>query len=469
MKEQLTRAALESLSKDELISIILMQQEQIEAQQEQIQILNARLCELEKLLVQPKKNSKNSSLRPSSDMKSNKVGSDKSGKKRKGHGKGGRRLHPSPDKTIRSRLKKCPGCDEALKDDGHKLHNIYDHIELPKIQPVVTRIEQYKSFCKRCNKSYTAPSPQGYESGSPFGRSIETTACYLRYCHAIGYERLSKLFSDLFSLDVSEGSFANMFSRLQDKLDPRVEEILSRIRSSRLVCSDETGARVNAKNQWEWVFQNSEVCLHIIRDSRGKQVADEVLDGHRPTYWVSDLYSSQRNHAEKWQICLAHQLRDCEYVIEAGDKKFGECLQRIFWRATAIAKRRRRLADSTLKTYRYDLDRRLDRCISIAPKTEAGRKLKRRMLRERGNLFTFFDDREIEPTNNSSERALRPSAIFRKVTNCFRSEWGRDFYAAIRSVINTGQRQGMTAFESIEKALGADTSFIPKKASSDPS
>ena len=44
---------------------------------------------------------------------------------------------------------------------------------------------------------------------------------------------------------------------------------------------------------------------------------DEVLQGHRPQVWVSDLYSAQRNHpAEQWQVCLAHQLRDCEYAIE---------------------------------------------------------------------------------------------------------------------------------------------------------
>src|SRR3712207_7979281 len=40
----------------------------------------------------------------------------------------------------------------------------------------------------------------------------------------------------------------------------------------------------------------------------------EVMAGHRPAIWVSDLYSAQRGHAAAWQICLAHQLRDCSYV-----------------------------------------------------------------------------------------------------------------------------------------------------------
>jgi transposase len=53
----------------------------------------------------------------------------------------------------------------------------------------------------------------------------------------------------------------------------------------------------------------------------------------------------------------------------------------------------------------------------------------------------------------SSEQALRMSVIFRKVTNCFRSEWGRDLFAHVCSVVNTGMRQGLSAFQAIELSL----------------
>ena len=42
-------------------------------------------------------------------------------------------------------------------------------------------------------------------------------------------------------------------------------------------------------------------------------------------------------------------------------------------------------------------------------------------------------------TNNVSERNLRPSVIFRKVTNGFRCEWGAETYAAFRSVVSTAK------------------------------
>ncbi len=136
----------------------------------------------------------------------------------------------------------------------------YDKIEIPPVRPVVTRVEQYGGNCPHCGGFYVAPIPVGLEPGTPFGRSIQTLATYLRYTHAISYERLSALFSEVFGLSISEGALANLFEkRVESRLADRTEEILERLRSSRVVMSDETSARVAGRNQWECVFQNDQV------------------------------------------------------------------------------------------------------------------------------------------------------------------------------------------------------------------
>jgi transposase len=76
-----------------------------------------------------------------------------------------------------------------------------------------------------------------------------------------------------------------------------------------------TGVRIDGRGHWNWVFQNADVVIHVVRPSRGADVVAEVLGGHRPTLWVSDLYAAQQGHAEAWQVCLAHQLRDCQYAM----------------------------------------------------------------------------------------------------------------------------------------------------------
>jgi transposase len=122
------------------------------------------------------------------------------------------------------------------------------------------------------------------------------------------------MLSEVFGLEISEGAIANLLTRVKGQLESEISGIIQALRTSRLVCSDETSARVNGKNQWEWVFQNEQVCFHIIRPSRGGDVITEVMAEHQPEVWVSDLFSAQKtNPATAWQVCLAHQLRDCQY------------------------------------------------------------------------------------------------------------------------------------------------------------
>jgi len=299
------------------------------------------------------------------------------------------------------------------------------------------------------------------EPGSPFGASIQALATYYRYTHAISYERLSRMFADLYNLLISEGALANLFQSTKNRIDDRTAEILERIRSSRLICSDETGVRVNGHNEWEWVFQNQDVCVHVIRPSRGSAVIQEVLAGHRPKIWVSDLLKSQKNNpAELWQVCLAHQLRDCQYAVDAGDSVFAPRMKRVLLRAIAIHKRRGTLAQSTLYNYRLDMKRRLQECLALDPGQADGIRLKKRYLDLKDNLFLFLEDATIPTTNNSSEQSFRMSKVFMKVTNCFRSDWGKELFAGVRSVINTGKRQGLNTYQAIKRALSPFNSFF---------
>jgi transposase len=81
-------------------------------------------------------------------------------------------------------------------------------------------------------------------------------------------------------------------------------------------------------------------------------------------------------------------------------------------------------------------------------------------------LFVFLADRAIPPTNNGSEQALRPCVIFRKVTNCFRSQWGANLYADIRSTIETARRPAIRALEAIPLTLIGPPLPVPATAPS---
>ena len=58
-------------------------------------------------------------------------------------------------------------------------------------------------------------------------------------------------------------------------------------------------------------------------------------------------------------------------------------------------------------------------------------------------------------TNNVSERQLRPSVIFRKLTNGFRCEWGAETYAAFRSLVSTAKANRASVLEALRFVLAA--------------
>lgn len=422
-----------------------------------------RVAALEARLGGPPKTPGNSSVPPSAGRKRNK-GVRPRGLRREasvGRAGGGRRLHPSPDRIVCVKATHCPHCAAAVGAGEHRLHAVYDKIELPPIRPDVTRVERYGGQCGCCGGSFLAPAPAGLEPGSPFGRSVAAMAIYLRYGHAIAYQRLSSLFSHLFGLSISEGALANLFQRTRPAFAGQAGEILESLRRSRMICSDETSARVEGRNHWEWVFHDARAALHVIRPSRAAAVVAEVMAGHRPEVWVADLYSAQRGHADRRQICLAHQLRDCQYAIEAGDTVFAPPVKKLMRRAVALSHRREKLKDTTLAQYRADLERKLDALMALVPTNPHGKRLRKRYAKDRDGLFTFMTDRDVPPTNNGSERELRPSVVFRKVTNGFRSQWGADLFAAIRSVVATAARNHRDPFEAVHATLSGQPILKP--------
>jgi transposase len=453
--------ALSHAEKDALIAALFARLaealERIAVQDARIAALEARIAEL----TRPPKTPGNSSKPPSQGQKTNLPESGTDRPPRKSRPGVGRMLHPNPDHTIDARLTTCPKCEAAFPAASQTAQQIYDRIELPPIKPDVTRVQLFGGRCACCGERVTAAAPAGLEPGSPFGQSVAALVVYLHYTHAIGMERLVTMMDEIFGVSISEGAISNILSRAREPLLTATAAIEKVVLASPVVCSDETSVRVKGKNWWEWVFVGRRAALHVIRPSRGKAVVEAVFGEIRPEVWVSDMLGSQRGHAKEWQVCLAHLLRDATYAIEDGDTAFSAPFKRLLLRSVAIGRRRDTLKDATLKQYHYDLDRRLDRIIKVVPVGEAGRKLHKRMLANRGHLFVFMTNREVPFTNNVSERHLRPSVIFRKVTNGFRCEWGAETYAAFRSVVSTAKANGASVLRAVQFVLSAKSPVEP--------
>ena len=449
----------DSLDKDDLkpLMVELLRQNgdlvaQVGSLTDQIKTLLARIAELEALGRQPPKTPTNSSVPPSKGQKANRP--EPAGRKdRKGRPGVARALHPAPDRISEIYAETC-SCGAALSPTDQPDVHAYDHIDLPVIKPVTTRINLHRGVCPCCKKRVVARPPAGMAPGSPFGPGIVATVTYLHASQMVSYSRLTEMMGGVFGVELSEGAIATMLRRAAKPFADAADAIADTVRASPVIASDETSARVAGKTWWQWTFGAATAVYHTIVPTRGKAVPTEFLGQARPEVWLSDRLAAQCGHGRAHQVCLAHLIRDAQYACDAGDTVFAPAFKRFLQQACAIGRRRPALADATIKVYARELRRELDRLLALRPTNTTGSNLKASIaVTARHKLLVFLRRRDVEPTNNASERELRPSVIFRKVTNGFRSVWGAESYADIRSIVSTGRLNGQSPLASIRAAL----------------
>ena len=395
---------IDSLDADSLRPLVLSLLARIDELLAQVKAQNARIAELEAQAAKPPKTPDNSSLPPSRGQKAN-VAVPPRQKSRKGRPGVARELCEKPDVTHNLFAERCR-CGAALEEAGQELANAYDHVDLPPIKPVTTRVNLFRATCPCCRERVTAQAPADMPAGSPFGPGIKAAVAYLHGCHMVGFKRLTELLDGLFGVTISQGAISNMLARLAQPFAHAADEIAARVRASEVIASDETSARVKGKTQWQWTFLCTTAVYHVIAPTRGKRVPIDFLAGARPKVWQSDRLPAQCTHADAHQFCLAHLIRDAQFAIEHSDTIFAPHFKAFLKDACAVGRRRPDLADSTIATHRRRLERELDRLLALEPTDTEGSHLRATMaVTARDKLLVFLRRRDVEPTNNGAERA----------------------------------------------------------------
>jgi transposase len=454
---------LERLSREELLELIRHQQRELVEREAAIERRDAKIRELEEELAQfrrPAKTPENSSLPPSRGQKANRAG--RRGRKlgpKHGH-VGVSRRRDEPDLVIVCRPTACDGCDGPLPERGGRRVGRSQVVELPPSRPVVLEAWQYAVTCSGCGTRTVAAYPPGLEPRRTFGPELEALLGYLHQRHHVSYERLVEVCRDVFRLPISQGGVDQALQRLAERARPRYEAIRERVRGSPTINSDETGARVDGETRWHWVFQTPAASYHVIASSRGGEVIDTFLDGVVPEVWGSDLWAPQVGTAAgQHQVCLSHQTRDLTFASEADPgegRAWAMALRHVLGRAIRLHHERAQVSPATFARRRVLIEKATDRLVfgpPLASKSEA-RRLQNRYQAQRDSLYVFLYRDDVEPTNNSSERDLRPAVIHRKVSGGYRSDRGAAGAAILTSVLATARKCGDNLFDALRTIAG---------------
>ena len=437
-----------------------------------IVLLHARIVELEEQL---RTNSSNSSKPPSSDGEEDREARkkrkrEKKGKKHKrgaqpGHEGKTRELVPPEevDRTVECRVTECEYCgngDVEIEDGDFIRHQVF---EMPEIRPIVIEYRQYRYWCDDCGEWHTTMLPLEAGKGM-LGPRFQAMVGLLAGKYHMSNRGIEEYLEDAFALKVSLGTVSNTEARVSEAIEEPVEELKSHIQEQPVVGADETGWKQSGKRAWMWVATTATVCVFLIRESRGAQVAKELLGELFTGILISDRWSAYNwLDTAKRQLCWAHLERDFLKIFERKGRA-GAIGARLLEQVDKMWALWAKIRDGTLsraefqkkmKTIRGKVEGLLEAGTECGHKKTQGTCEK--ILEHRGALWTFVDVEGVEPTNNGSERAVRPGVLWRK--NCFgtQSERGSVFVERMMTVTTTCRRQGRNVLEYLTEVIEAHT------------
>ncbi len=396
--------------------------------------------------------SNNSSKPPSSDLNKKKREPKKrnSGKKaggQKGHKGNHLEFRVNPDHIVGHAAESCSGCGACLSAEQGKVVKKAQVIDIPPIRSVVTEHQQISKECSRCGRENIGELPGTLDySAVQYGENIRQMITYLSVRQYMPMARISELIEVLCGERLSTGTIANTIEEYANKLEQVYWKIKDRISRSKVVGSDETGARICGVNAYIWTWQTEKYNFQIASDNRGFRTVEYCFkEGLPNSILVSDRYGSQlKVEAKANQLCIAHLLRECKKLIDHHDsswaKKFKGLLQKIHELGS----------DSKVHKIKADkLEKRLDRLLAedITKEHKEVKTLHKSMKKHKEKLTTCLYHVEVPTTNNASERAIRNIKVKQKISTNFRSWKGAQNFTIIRSVIDTAIKQSLDPFK----------------------
>ena len=402
---------------------------------------------LKLLSYKNKKNSNNSHTPPSKDEnrpKKNQSLREQTDKKIGGQpGHEGTTLECSatPDCIIEHKPIYCSCCSEDLSDVPEKLLETRQVIDIPAIKALCTEHRTYRKVCS-CGHYTDGSFPVYVAAKVQYGTNVEALAGYLHARQYLPYKRMKEFFNDVMGVAVSTGGIHNILERLVHKATPHYQQIKQRIYKAAFIGTDETGTKVNGKNEWMWTWQNDDLTYITHSSNRGfKTIEDNFTNGLPNTILQHDRFACHfKCAAMHHQICMAHLLRDIKYLNGFyEDCTWAQEIKTLIGQSLQLKKvltnhdyygqceQRKKLEIQLDKLLHLSINKGHDKAIS----------LQKKLLKHQQYILYFLHHPKVPPDNNGSERAIRNIKVKQKISGQFKTPEGAGGFAILRSVIDT--------------------------------
>src|ERR1700677_757902 len=449
---------LDSLSRDDLIRLILEFQRQIEDLRKQ----NEELRRKDKRSAAPfskgerKKNPKRPGRKP-------------------GKGEFSRRPKPpadassSPPVDVPVDTTRCPFCGGRLEAEEPEEVSVTDMPSAPK--PEVNLFRVHVCRCSNSRRQVRGKHPdvgsdQYGATAHRLGPRIKAMAHSLHYGHEVPVRRLPAILREMTGIAITQSAITQDALKLAEgPVGAAYRELREQVRHAPATSTDDTSWRVGGDGAYLMAFDTDQQTVYQIRRQHGNEQVRELIPGDYTGTLVTDRFSSyeaEELSGVEQHKCLSHLIRNVTEVVESKTgraKTFGSELKGILQNANDLWRQQRA---GTVPGYADRAEQiELDLTYLLRP-----RRLRdpdnQRLLdgigqqNDRQRVLNFLYNPEVEPTNNRAERALRPAVIARKISHCSKNERGSEAFAAFTSVVRTTVKKGLATVTDVIHRLIKD-------------
>jgi transposase len=433
------------------------------------------------LEAQLNQNSKNSHKPPSSDgfkkpkrtQSLRKQGDRKSGGQT---GHKGSKLNRSEDidHFVFHPVSRCGCCGKDLKEVA-----VIDHVkrqvfDLPDLRLQVIEHQAELKVCS-CGAVSQGEFPADVGGEVQYGPGVRGLASYLQHYQLLPYHRSAELLKDVFEVSLSEGTLYNIGAQAYDKLEDFESKLKQYLIEQDLLHGDETGLNVQGQIQWLHTTGNGEYTHYQVHPKRGYEAMNEIgiLPYFSGTLVHDCLRSYFRYEQAQHSICLAHILRELQAQVEQKQDWASQMMDLILnvkkSKDRAIDQGKREVSQATINDYQKQYRQIIQRGNRANPlplkdynqpgrrKRTKAQNLLRRLEEYEAEVFRFYTDFDIPFDNNLAERDLRMAKVKQKISGCFRSEFGAQCFARLRSYISSARKQGVNVLEALQHIFDSTT------------
>lgn len=362
---------------------------------------------------------------------------------------------------------------------GKFIWNLYTakHLIDANVEPEVIEHRLHRSRCQQCHCLTRAKLPESV-SRKGYGPGVVERVGVLRGMYRLSQRMAREAMSDLFGIELSLGSINNLQRECSEGLENPVSIAHDYVQHQAVVGADETGfAQGNVdgfnpegRKAWLWVAVTPSVTFFVVTLIRSQESAQKLLGKS-----FSGILMTDRHSGYTWvnliqrQLCWAHLKRDFIRISErsGASKILGEALltqeKELFelWCRVRDGTLSREEFVDVVQPLRSQVKELLEEGaaypISAKDKSPLAKTTRtcRHLLKLEPALWVFVATPGVEPTNNDSERALRPAVIWRRISFGSQTEAGSMFVSRMLTVVTTLRSQKRNVVEFMTQACHA--------------